>query len=60
MKTVWVNADPWSRDVVTAALESGADGVVVPEGRTEQTHALGRIKTIAPDGDIELGKDLQA
>jgi len=57
VKAVWVNADPWSRDIVTAALESGADAVVVPEGHTEQTHALGRIATVAPDGDITLGKD---
>ena len=57
MKAVWINADPWSRDVVTAALESGADAVVVPEGYTERAHKLGRIKTVAPDGDIKLGRD---
>ena len=57
MKSVWVNADPWSRDIVTAALESGADALVVPEGHSDRTHALGRIKTVAPDGDIVLGKD---
>jgi len=42
---------------VTAALESGADALVVPEGHSDRTHALGRIKTVAPDGDIVLGKD---
>ena len=57
MKTVWVNADPWSRDIVTAALEAGADAVVVPEGQTARTHELGRITTVAPDGDIKLGAD---
>ncbi len=57
MKSVWVNADPWNRDIVTAALESGADAVVVPEGYTDRTHALGRIKTVAPDGDVKLGQD---
>jgi len=57
VKTVWVNADPWSREAVIAALESGADAVVVPEGHTDRTHALGRIKTVAPDGDIKLGQD---
>ncbi len=57
MKSIWVNADPWSRDVVTAALESGADAVVVPEGYSDRAHALGRIKTVAPDGDIKLGED---
>ncbi len=58
MKNVWVNADPWSRDVVTAALESGADAVIVPEGHTPRTHALGRIKTVASDGDIVPEKDV--
>ncbi len=57
VKSVWVNAAPWQRDIVTVALESGADAVVVPEGHTERTHKLGRIKTVAPDGDIKLGKD---
>jgi 3-dehydroquinate synthase II len=42
---------------VTAALESGADALVVPEGHSDRTHALGRIKTVAPDGDVVLGKD---
>ena len=57
MKSVWVNADPWNRDIVTAALESGADAIVVPEGHTDRAHELGRIKTVAPDGDIKLGED---
>ena len=59
MKAVWVNADPWSRDLVTAALESGADAIVVPEGHTDRTHALGRINTVAPDGDLKLNKDVK-
>ncbi len=42
---------------MTAALESGADALVVPEGHSDRTHALGRIKTVAPDGDLVLGKD---
>jgi len=57
VKSVWVNADPWNRDIVTAALESGADAIVVPEGHTDRAHELGRIKTVAPDGDIKLGED---
>jgi len=57
VKSVWVSAEPWTREVVTAALEGGADAIVVPEGYTERTHALGRIKTVAPDGDIKLGTD---
>ncbi len=57
MKAIWVNANPWNREVVTAALESGADAILVPEGHTDRAHALGRVKTVAADGDIKLGKD---
>lgn len=58
MKTVWVNADPWRKDLVVAALESGADGVVVPAGMSGKVKELGRLTTVAPDGDIKLGTDV--
>lgn len=58
MKLVWVNADPWNKDLVTAALEAGADGVMVPSGRSADVHALGLLQTIAPDGDLRLGEEV--
>ncbi|NQT53209.1 3-dehydroquinate synthase II, partial [bacterium] len=58
MKTVWVQVDPWHKELVTAALEAGADAVVLPEGHSAQAKALGRITTVAPDGDIVLGTDV--
>jgi len=58
MKKVWVQVDPWREDLVTAALEAGADAVVLPEGCSERAKALGRIATVAPDGDIRLGSDV--
>lgn len=57
MKKVWVQVDPWRKDLVTAALEAGADAVVLPAGCSAQAKALGRIATVAPDGDIRLGSD---
>ena len=33
MKEVWVKADPWKKELVTTALEAGADAVIVPAGR---------------------------
>ncbi len=30
MKQVWVKADPWSKEIAIAALESGADALVLP------------------------------
>ena len=58
MKQVWVKADPWDKDLVTAALEAGADAVLVPEGKTDEVKSLGIIQTIAPDGDLRLGEDV--
>jgi 3-dehydroquinate synthase II len=58
MKKVWVQIDPWRKELVTAALEAGADALVLPEGYSPQAKALGRITTVAPDGDIRLGTDV--
>lgn len=57
-KTIWIQALPWNKDLVTAALEAGADGVLVEEGRSAEVKALGLITTIAPDGDLKLGTEV--
>ncbi len=56
MKKVWVNVVPWNKEVAIAALESGADALLIPEGFNEKVKELGVIKTLAPDGDIKLGE----
>ena len=58
MKTVWVKADPWQKELVIAALESGADAVIVPTGKSSEVKRLGLIQTIAPDGDLVPGRDV--
>jgi len=58
MKVAWVKVDPWNKSLVTAALEGGADGVMVPEGYHHKVKELGRITTIAPDGDLKPGEDV--
>jgi 3-dehydroquinate synthase II len=58
MKTVWIKAVPWKKEIVTTALESGADGVLVPKGCSSKVKKLGVITTIADDGDLRLGKDV--
>jgi 3-dehydroquinate synthase II len=58
MKTVWIKAMPWKKEIVTTALESGADGVLVPKGYSDKVKKLGVITTIADDGDLRLGKDV--
>ena len=52
MKTIWVHIDPWDKDMVTTALEGGADGLVIPDGYSDQVKALGKILTISKDGDL--------
>jgi 3-dehydroquinate synthase II len=56
MKKIWVKAIPWDKKVVTTALESGADGVMVPKGFSEKVKELGIITTIAEDGDLKLNE----
>jgi len=58
MKQVWVKADPWSKEIAIAALESGADALVLPPGYSAEAKKLGVIRTIADDGDLRLGKDV--
>lgn len=58
MKKVWVKAVPWDAAAVAAAIESGADAVVVEEGMTAAVRRLGRIRTVAPDGDLRMGGDV--
>ncbi|CAD7783360.1 MAG: 3-dehydroquinate synthase [Candidatus Methanoperedenaceae archaeon GB50] len=58
MKQVWVKVIPWQKKLVTTAIEGGADAILVEKGKTEAVHALGRIKTIAPDGDLKIDKDV--
>ena len=56
MKQVWVDIRPWNKEIATTAIESGADAVVVD--RAEDIKKLGRITTIAPDGDLKIGTDV--
>ncbi len=56
MKKLFVDARPWDKELVVTALESGADGVFVESA--EPVSDLGKILTIAPDGDLIPGTDI--
>lgn len=58
MKQVWVQSIPWDKQLAIAAIESGADAVVVEKGFSAMVKELGRIKTVAEDGDIVVGRDV--
>jgi 3-dehydroquinate synthase II len=56
MKELWVDVRPWRKDLATAAIESGADVLVVEDA--SKVRELGRVTTVAPDGDLVPGKDV--
>ncbi len=58
MKKLWIKVIPWKKELITTALESGADAVWVEEGMSEKVKQLGKITTIATDGDIKIDKDV--
>jgi len=59
MKKLWVNAVPYNKNIITTALESGADAIVLPDGDSSKVRELGKIKTIEANGDIVPGKDVE-
>ncbi len=42
-----------------AALESGAEAVVLPDGQSQTVRDFGKIKTVEKDGDIKPGLDVE-
>jgi 3-dehydroquinate synthase II len=56
MKELWVDVRPWKKELATTAIESGADVLVVEEA--SKVRVLGRIRTVAPDGDLVPGKEV--
>lgn len=58
MRKIWVKAIPWRKELVIAALESGADAVMVPKGMSPEVRKLGIMTTVAEDGDLRPGRDV--
>ncbi len=58
MKQAWVHMESWSDELAAAAIESGADALILPEGVFEKVKAPGRICVVSPGGDLEPGKDV--
>ena len=56
MKQVFIDLRPWNKELAITALESGADGIVTDSA--VPVRELGRITTIAPDGDLVPGRDI--
>ncbi|MDV2482379.1 3-dehydroquinate synthase II [Methanoculleus sp. Wushi-C6] len=56
MKQFWVDIRPWRKDLATTAIESGADVLVVDDA--ERVRELGRVTTVAENGDLVPGEDV--
>jgi len=59
MKKLWVSAVPYNKEVVISALESGAEAVVLPDGKSETVREFGKIKTVEKTGDIKPNVDVE-
>jgi len=59
MKKLWVSADPYNKEVAVSALESGAEAVVLPDGKSDTVRQFGKIKTVEKNGDIVPGVDVE-
>jgi 3-dehydroquinate synthase II len=59
MKKLWVNVVPYKKEIAIAALESGAEAVVLPDGKSQTVREFGKIKTVEKDGDIKPGVDVE-
>ena len=59
MKRLWVNVVPYKKDLAIAALESGAEAVVLPDGKSATVRQFGKIKTVEKNGDIKSGVDVE-
>lgn len=58
MKEIWVKADPWQKELVTTALESGVNAVMVPPDKVANVKELGIIQTVSDKGDLKWGEDV--
>jgi 3-dehydroquinate synthase II len=59
MKKFWVNVIPYDKGLAIAALESGAEAVVLPDDKSDTVRQFGKIKTVEKNGDIRPGKDVE-
>jgi 3-dehydroquinate synthase II len=59
MKRLWINVVPYSKDTAIAALESGAEAVILAHGDSDKVRQFGKIKTVEKDGDIKPGVDVE-
>jgi 3-dehydroquinate synthase II len=59
MKRFWVNVVPYRKEIAIAALESGAEALVLPDGQSTAVRQFGKILTVEPSGNLKPGIDVE-
>jgi 3-dehydroquinate synthase II len=59
MKRLWVKVVPYKKEIAIAALESGAEAVILPDGKSETVRQFGKIKTVEKNGDLRPGVNVE-
>ncbi len=59
MKRLWIDVIPYSKQLAIAALESGAEAVVLRDGDSDKVRQFGRIRTVEAGGDLKPGVDVE-
>ncbi|WP_457644693.1 3-dehydroquinate synthase II [Persephonella sp.] len=57
MKEFIVNATSYDKKIVTTAIESGADYIIIPKDKEDEAKKLGRVSFITIDKDGNLSDD---
>ncbi len=58
-KLFWIDLRAFDKKLLTAAIEAGVDAVYLEKSKSETVKKLGKVTTIATDGDMVLGKDVE-
>jgi len=58
MKKFWFDARNWNRELVTTALESGVDAILVSSEDTQKVRNLGLVNVVSENGDIKFGDEV--
>ncbi len=60
MKQCWVYLKDWKKDIVTEAIESGADAILTDDGLVSKVKELGLIETVSGEnGDLKIPGDVE-
>lgn len=57
-KRFWVDLRKFDKKYLTAAIEAGAEALLLPDGKSAEVKKMAKIVTIAADGDLKPGKDV--